>query len=101
MNEKNTIQTPWTLYGKLFAPSSFSAVSALSLNEKQELYFQDHSAMPLFVQENYIKTNFARANGLSGPEQQLKNLELVAKASEAISDGDMIDRMIHGSVCEE
>lgn len=98
MNEKNTIQTPWTLYGKLFAPSAFSSASALTLNEKQEIYFQDHSTMPLFVQENYCKAKFSRASGLMGRDLQVKNLELIANASEAISDGDLVDRMIHGYV---
>ncbi|GAA5948383.1 hypothetical protein JCM3775_001641, partial [Rhodotorula graminis] len=96
MNEKNALQTPWTLFSKLFGPQAFSPVSGLSLTDKLEVYFQDFSIMPLFVQENYIKGKFTRAAGASGVEAQIKNLDLVCKAAEAISDGDLVDAMIHG-----
>lgn len=96
MNEKNTIQTPWTLYSKLTAPQAFSSVSGMTLGDKIELYFQDHSIMPLFVQDNYLKHKFSRAAGLGGPELKLKNLEIMSAAADAISDGDLVDRMIHG-----
>ncbi|KAK4057026.1 DNA replication factor C complex subunit Rfc1 [Microbotryomycetes sp. JL221] len=96
MNAKNSLQTPWTLYSKLTAPQSFSNVSGMTLNDKLELYFQDHSALPLFMHENYIKQKPSRSNGLHGNELKLKQLELVSNASEAISDGDLVDRMIHG-----
>lgn len=89
MNEKNTIQTPWTLYSKLFGPQAFSPVSGLTLNDKLDVYFQDHSIMPLFVQENYLRGRFQRAGGEVGPGLQLKNLELASKAAESISDGDL------------
>ncbi|GAA5961951.1 hypothetical protein JCM8115_001625 [Rhodotorula mucilaginosa] len=97
MNEKNTIQTPWTLYSKLFGPQAFSPVSGLTLNDKLDVYFQDHSIMPLFVQENYLRGKFQRAGGEVGPGLQLKNLELASKAAESISDGDLVDAMIHGT----
>lgn len=96
MNEKNTIQTPWTLYSKLFGPQAFSPVSGMTLNDKLDVYFQDHSIMPLFVQENYLRGKFQRAGGEVGPGLQLKNLELASKAAESISDGDLVDAMIHG-----
>ncbi|GAA5889227.1 hypothetical protein JCM6882_000680 [Rhodosporidiobolus microsporus] len=96
MNEKNTIQTPWNLYNKLFGPQSFSPVSGMSLTDKLEVYFQDFSIMPLFVQENYLKSKFSRASGQSGPELALTNLSLMSKAADAISDGDLVDAMIHG-----
>lgn len=47
-------------------------------------------------QDNYPKQNFSRANNLDGHEAALKKLELMDKAAEAISQGDCIDRMIHG-----
>ncbi|GAA5840576.1 hypothetical protein JCM9279_007370 [Rhodotorula babjevae] len=96
MNEKNALQTPWTLYSKLFGPQAFSPVSGMSLTDKLEVYFHDFSIMPLFVQENYIKGKFSRAAGASGVEGQIKTLDLVCKAAEAISDGDLVDAMIHG-----
>ncbi|GAA5986053.1 hypothetical protein JCM10908_006386 [Rhodotorula pacifica] len=97
MNEKNTIQTPWTLYSKLFGPQAFSPVSGMTLNDKLEVYFQDHSIMPLFVQENYLRGRFQRATGETGPGLGLRNLELASKAAESISDGDLVDSMIHGT----
>ncbi|GAA5917835.1 hypothetical protein JCM8208_006381, partial [Rhodotorula glutinis] len=96
MNEKNALQTPWTLFSKLFGPQAFSPVSGLTLTDKLEVYFHDFSIMPLFVQENYIKGKFTRAAGTSGVEAQIKNLDLVCRAAEAISDGDLVDAMIHG-----
>lgn len=98
MSEKNTIQTPWSLYSKLFGPQSFSSVSGMTLNDKLDLYFNDHQIMPLFVQDNYLKANFSKSNGLTGPDKVLKDLDLAAKAAEAISDGDLVDAMIHGCV---
>ena len=97
MNEKNTIQTPWTLYSKLTAPQAFSPVSGLTLNDKLDFYFHDFSIMPLFVQENYLRqTNYSKANKLTGMYQQLKKLELISRAADAMSDGDLIDALIHG-----
>ncbi|KAM0756309.1 DNA replication factor C, large subunit [Meredithblackwellia eburnea MCA 4105] len=97
MNEKNTIQTPWTLYNQLFGPQSFSAVSSMTLDDKINLYYQDFSMMPLFVQDNYLHNRFSRASNLQGKDKELKNLELISKAAEAISDGDLVDAMIHGT----
>ena len=49
------------------------------------------------LQENYLKTTPALANGYSGKERSLKLLELVDKAASSVSDGDLVDRMIHGT----
>ncbi|GAA6060829.1 hypothetical protein JCM10212_005247 [Sporobolomyces blumeae] len=97
MNEKNALQTPWTLYSKLFGPQAGSTVSGMTLNDKVDAYFQDHAMMPLFVQENYARGRFSRATGLTGNDLALKNLELVSKAADSISDGDLVDSMIHGT----
>ncbi|GAA5883791.1 hypothetical protein JCM16303_002375 [Sporobolomyces ruberrimus] len=97
MNEKNALQTPWTLYSKIFGPQAGSAVSGMTLNDKIEVYFQDHAMMPLFVQENYLKGRFSLTNSLSGREKELKDLELVSAAADSISDGDLVDAMIHGN----
>ncbi|GAA5870083.1 hypothetical protein JCM1840_003576 [Sporobolomyces johnsonii] len=97
MNEKNALQTPWTLYSKLFGPQAGSAVSGMTLNDKLDVYFQDFNIMPLFVQENYLKGRFSRASGCSGNDLALKNLDLMSRAADAISDGDLVDAMIHGT----
>jgi hypothetical protein len=47
-------------------------------------------------QEHYLKTNPARLNNEEGPTRAIKNLELVSQAADWISDGDLVDRMIHG-----
>ncbi|WWC99326.1 hypothetical protein V866_006227 [Kwoniella sp. B9012] len=97
VNEKNTIMTPFTITDKLTGPYAFSKTSKETLNDRMELYFHDFSFVPLFIQEHYLKTQPALTNTLSGAEQNLKHLELVSKAADSISDGDLIDRMIHGS----
>ncbi|KIR63639.1 replication factor C subunit 1 [Cryptococcus bacillisporus CA1873] len=97
VNEKNTIMTPFTIIDKLTGPYAFSKNSKETLNDRIELYFHDFSFVPLFMQEHYLKTNPTALNNLDGPEKNLKHLELVSKAADSISDGDLIDRMIHGS----
>ena len=61
-----------------------------------ELYFHDPSFMPLFIQENYLKTFPAKLKNEVGPEKELKHLELMDKAASSISDGDLVDSLIHG-----
>ncbi|KAK4704443.1 replication factor C subunit 1, partial [Phenoliferia sp. Uapishka_3] len=96
MNEKNSIQTPWTLYSSLTGPQAFSPVSGLSFDDKLGLYYQDFQMLPLFVQDNYLKGKFSKSSNLQGPDKTLKDLELMTKAAEAMSDGDLVDAMIHG-----
>lgn len=83
---------------KLFNPYMFSASSKATLTDKLEIYFHDFSIMPLFVQENYLKHNFSRASSMQGREAELKKIDLVARAAESISDGDILDSLIHRSV---
>merc|ERR1711977_233623 len=71
--------------------------SKATLNEKAELYFNDHEFSYLMLQENYLGTFPSKAQSYSGKEKNLKHLELVANAADSISDGDLVDRMIHGS----
>jgi replication factor C subunit 1 len=110
--------SPFDITSKLLGPYVFSATSRETLGEKMEYYFQDHSFMPLFIQvrltsscdifrlrrhihnlqENYLKTQPARVRNLSGPEKTLKELQLMERAAASISDGDLIDGLIHGFV---
>lgn len=113
MNEKYTIMTPFDITNKMLGPYLFSATSRETLGNKMELYFQDHSFVPLFiqvgtlilyenrrlnkvVQENYLKTQPAKMKNESGPELVLKHLTLMDKAASSISDGDLVDSLIHG-----
>ncbi|KAI6149861.1 replication factor RFC1 C terminal domain-containing protein [Pisolithus tinctorius] len=97
MNEKYTILTPFDVTNKMLGPYLFSRTSRETLNDKMELYFHDHSFVPLFIQENYLKTQPARVRDLEGPPKALKQLQLMDKAASSISDSDLVDVLIHGS----
>lgn len=64
----------------------------MTLNDKVDLYFNDHDFTPLMVQENYLNTIPSKA----GNNKQ-KHLEAVLKAAESIADGDLVDARIHSS----
>lgn len=95
--EKHVVLKPWDIVSKILGGGLFAQSSKASLNDKIELYFNDHERSSLMLQENYLGTKPMLANSYSGREQQLKLLELTDKAAESISDGDLVDRMIHGS----
>ena len=95
--EKNVILKPWDIVGKIMRPQMFAQSSTATLNEKTELYFNDHEFSYLMLQENYLKSQPSLLGNYSGKERNLKYLELAEKAASSISDGDLVDRMIHGS----
>ncbi|MCJ1280730.1 hypothetical protein MMC26_000047 [Xylographa opegraphella] len=95
--EKHIILRPWDIVGKILGGGLFAPNSNSTLNDKIELYFNDHEFSSLMLQENYLGTTPVLAHPYSGKEKNLKNLELADRAAESISDGDLVDRMIHGS----
>jgi replication factor C subunit 1 len=95
--EKHIILKPWDITQKILGGGMFASSSKATLNEKIELYFNDHEFSPLMLQENYLGTNPILSLGYSGKEKNLKSLELASQAADSISDGDLVDRMIHGS----
>ncbi|KAI1936803.1 DNA replication factor C complex subunit Rfc1 [Ophidiomyces ophidiicola] len=95
--EKHVILKPWDIVGKILSAQMFSQSSTATLNDKIELYFNDHEFSYLMLQENYLKTNPVAAGTYSGRERKFKLLELADNAAESISDGDLVDKMIHGS----
>lgn len=95
--EKHVILKPWDIVNKILRPQMFSASSTATLNDKTELYFNDHEFSFLMLQENYLKTQPTLASSYSGRERNMKLLELYDNAASSISDGDLVDRMIHGS----
>ena len=95
--EKHVILRPWDIVSKILGGGLFAPSSTSKLNDKIELYFNDHEFSSLMLQENYLGTNPILSNTYSGKEKMLKMLELVDQAAESISDGDLVDRMIHGS----
>lgn len=95
--EKHVVLKPWDITQKILGGGMFASSSKATLNEKIELYFNDHEFSPLMLQENYLGTNPMQSLSYSGREKNLKNLELLSQAADSISDGDLVDRMIHGS----
>ncbi|KAI0059347.1 DNA replication factor C large subunit [Artomyces pyxidatus] len=96
MNEKYAVMTPFNIIQKILGPYLFSATARETLNEKMELYFHDYSFVPLFMQENYLRTIPARVRDDDGPLKILRQLQLMDKAATSISDGDLVDALIHG-----
>lgn len=45
-----------------------------------------------------MKSQPARVRNMEGPEKELKHLQLMEQASASISDGDLVDALIHGCV---
>ncbi|KAG4419893.1 hypothetical protein IFR04_006930 [Cadophora malorum] len=95
--EKHVVLKPWDICHKLLGGGMFAASSKATLNDKIELYFNDHEFSYLMIQENYLSTKPTLASNLSPREARLKALQLADQAAESISDGDLVDRMIHGS----
>ena len=96
--EKHIILKPWDITGKILGGGMFSQASKATLNDKVELYFNDHEFSYLMLQENYLGTQPILAqNAANDKLQKLKTLQLASKAADSISDGDLVDRMIHGS----
>lgn len=96
--EKHVVLKPWDICQKLLGSGLFASSSKATLNDKIELYFNDHEFSYLMVQENYLRTKPMRLNGRQDTprESKLRALELFDQAAESISDGDLVDKMIHG-----
>ncbi|RDA94842.1 hypothetical protein CP533_4238 [Ophiocordyceps camponoti-saundersi (nom. inval.)] len=97
--EKHVVLKPWDICQKMLAGGLFTPASKATLNDKIELYFNDHEFSYLMIQENYLRTKpmALTGKGYTPRETKLKALELFDRAAESISDGDLVDRMIHGS----
>jgi replication factor C subunit 1 len=97
--EKHVVLKPWDICQKMLGGGLFAPASKATLNDKIELYFNDHEFSYLMIQENYLNTRpqvLNNGTSRSKREANLKYLELVDNAAESISDGDLVDRMIHG-----
>lgn len=96
-SEKHIVMKPWDIVGKFLSGGIFRHTSKVTLNDKIELYFNDHELSHLMIQENYLKTQPDLLNSITNIKQKNhEHLKLVEKASEAISQSDLIDSMIHG-----
>ncbi|GAW13235.1 hypothetical protein ANO14919_026150 [Xylariales sp. No.14919] len=96
--EKSIVLKPWDICQKMLAGGLFSPASKSTLNDKIELYFNDHEFSYLMIQENYLRTKPSALSSYrdNKREQNLKLLEMMDQAAESISDGDLVDGMIHG-----
>ncbi|KAG9246891.1 replication factor RFC1 C terminal domain-containing protein [Calycina marina] len=96
--EKHVVLKPWDICHKLLGGGMFAPNSKATLNDKIELYFNDHEFTPLMIQENYLSMKPMLLNSAtSAKKHKLQTMRLFDQAAEAISDGDLVDRMIHGS----
>ncbi|KAI0552833.1 DNA replication factor C, large subunit [Xylaria curta] len=96
--EKSIVLKPWDICQKMIGGGLFSPASKSTLNDKIELYFNDHEFSYLMIQENYVRAKPSVLGQYrdNRREQNLKLLEVMDRAAESISDGDLVDRMIHG-----
>lgn len=79
-------QGPWEVVRKVFSAEEHKK---MSLNDKADLFFQDYSMGPLFVQENYLQVSPAGSKG--------DLMAKVAKAASSLSRGDLIERRIRSN----
>ncbi|OUC44608.1 replication factor RFC1 domain protein [Trichinella nativa] len=84
--KKDTTQNIFESTRLLFKHSDGSQKS--SFDDRMELFFSDYSAVPLFVQENYL--NCVPKDAVD----QLQKMELLSDAAELIALGDIVDRQI-------
>ncbi|VDP85746.1 unnamed protein product [Echinostoma caproni] len=78
---------------KVFSPDVIGQHGrAATVNECLDLFFQDYSIVPLFVQENYLNVKPKSAQG--NPN---RNLRLLAEASKNIALGDVVSNAIRSA----
>jgi replication factor C subunit 1 len=65
-----------------------------SLNDRMDMFFFDSDLMPLFVQENYLKTRVTLTAEEAQGDQDLAQLQRFAAAAASISHGDVINNQI-------
>jgi replication factor C subunit 1 len=87
---KNLTRSPFDVTQQLFNVSSFRQSSFI---DKIDCYFTDFSMMPLMIQENYIKMKpqFCQESGLQGKKFVANHLELLARAADSISLGNLVE----------
>lgn len=57
--------TPFNIIQKMLGPYMFSSTSRETLNDKMELYFHDHSFVPLFIQVRFIHLKHSTSGSFS------------------------------------
>ncbi|EEB13952.1 Replication factor C subunit, putative [Pediculus humanus corporis] len=77
---------PWDVVRKVFSASDNEK---FNLNEKMDLFFQDYSLGPLFVQDAYIHVKPKKARN-----SELEVMSLISKAADSICYGDVVEKTI-------
>lgn len=77
---------PWEVVRKVFSAEEHAK---MSIHDKADLFFQDYSMGPLFVQENYLQVT------PTGHKDEV--MVKVAKAASSLSRGDLIERRIRSN----
>ncbi|PSN56812.1 Replication factor C subunit 1 [Blattella germanica] len=77
---------PWDTVKKVF---SADAHKTMSISDKMDLFFNDYSLGPLFVQENYLGVQPHKAKG-----NRNNQLERIAQTAEILSSGDIVEKAI-------
>ncbi|KAI9281040.1 replication factor RFC1 C terminal domain-containing protein, partial [Sporodiniella umbellata] len=97
-NNKNTAINVFDMPIEFFSVNSWRQKT---LTELSDVYFHDYDIAPLVVQENYLKVKSSKPSQMtqSGNPREIActEMDLLAKSAEAVADGDLVDRMIHGS----
>ena len=68
---------------------------SMTTNDQINLVFQDADFVPLLVQENYLN-HIPDCGPLHVPRGQVNRLKFIAKASDAIADGDIVNNKLRG-----
>ena len=86
--EKDSIKMgPFEACRAMFQPHSGKRPGSL-VEEKMDLYFEDYSFVPLFVQQNYLNVNSYTAKNV------YEELDLISKTADSLSLSDLVDRDI-------
>ena len=94
MTQKEVSVGVFEVIPRLFSPQSYSS---LTLSDKLDLFYSDLSLVPLFVQDNYLLSKPKLATNLPINKQKAATMEILSRAAESISDGDLLDAAIRSS----
>ncbi|RCH78952.1 hypothetical protein CU098_004181, partial [Rhizopus stolonifer] len=94
VNLKSSVLNLFEIPGALMSLGNWRQAD---LNQKSEIYFHDYNLSPLIIYENYCRYNPVETGAIWGKPKTAtcQDMELTAKATEAIADGDLVDRKIH------
>lgn len=85
--EKDLKLGPWEVVRKVFTAEEHEK---MSFNDKCDLFFNDYSMAPLFVQQNYLQVA-PKASKDQIPER-------IAKTADALSLGDLVEKRIRSNM---